>query len=184
MKVINLLPQTEQKELQQEKLFRSFRKFLIACGVSYALLIAGLIGWKIFLTTTLANVDSDIKKNQALIDRQDNDAIRKEVGKINNTNADYLAFAANNPTWSKVLAAFSNLVPSDVVITSFNGNTKTGKIDILGVGTTRDAVLTLRANIANSSMFKNINLPLENLQKPANVVFNYTFYLADGALKK
>ncbi|MDB4939606.1 MAG: hypothetical protein JWO40_31 [Candidatus Doudnabacteria bacterium] len=183
MKLINLLPPSEQKVLQQEKLYGGLLRFLIASVVSYAIVIVVLIGWRFYLQSTLDNVDIDIKKNQALIDRQDNDTIRKEVQKTNNTNTDYINFAANNPNWSKVLIGFSKLVPKEVVITSFNANTKSGKIDILGVGLTRDAVLQLRSNIDGSPLFKNINLPLENLQKSSNVLFNFTFYLADGALK-
>jgi Tfp pilus assembly protein PilN len=184
MKVINLLPQSEQKSIRQEKLFSSFRKFLLASAMTYALVIAGVVGWKFYLQSTLVGVDADIKKNQAFIDKQENDNIRKEAQKNNNTVTDYITLAKANPNWSNVLIELSRLVPSDVVLTSLAANTKTGKIELLGVGLTRDAVLKLRSNIAGSSTFKNINLPLENLQKPTNVVFSYAFYLADGALKK
>ncbi|GAC1574107.1 MAG: hypothetical protein NVS3B9_5480 [Candidatus Doudnabacteria bacterium] len=183
MKVINLLPQTEQKIIQQEKFQQSFKKFLVACVLSYFLLSALLIGWRLYLMATLANVDSDIKKNQSIVDRQDNDTLRKQVMQINGTTTDYLTLTGSNPKWSKILMAFASLVPGDSIITSLNGNTQSGKIDIVGVGATRDSVLLLRSNIAGSPLFKNINLPLENLQKPTNVLFSYTFYLADGALR-
>jgi Tfp pilus assembly protein PilN len=184
MKVINLLPQSEQKNLQQEKLSASLRKFLISSAISYGFIILLLVGWRFYLQGTLANVDSDIKKNQALINRQDNDILRKQVQKINNIDTDYLNLAKVNPQWSKILLAFKKLVPNDVLITSLNANTKTGKIDIIGVGLSRDSVLALRTNIANSPVFQNVNLPLENLQKANNVVFNYSFFIADGALTK
>jgi hypothetical protein len=177
MKIINLLPKIEQKYIAQEKLAVAFGKFLAISAVSYAIIIAGLIGWRVFLQNTLDNVDTDIKTKQAIIDREGNDQIRKEVIKENAAISDYLNFAKTNPQWSTVMTAFSKLVPSDIIITSLNANTKTGKIDLLGVGLTRDAVLALRSNIVNSPLFKDINLPLENLQKANNVTFSYSFYL-------
>ncbi len=183
MRVINLLPLAEQRAIKQETLFRSFRKFLFFSLTTYILIIAILFGWKFYLQSTLVGVDVDIKKNQAIVDSQDNNAIRQAVQKSNNTVVDYLNFTATNPKWTNVLNELAEIVPSDVILTSLVANTKTGKIDILGVGLTRDAVLTLRSNIAASKTFKNINLPLENLQKPNNVVFSYTFYLAEGAIK-
>ena len=184
MRVINLLPSSEQQALRQENLFHSFIRFLIFSAASYIILIAVMLGCSFYLQSTFLGVDADIKSNQAIIDRQDNNAIRQEVQKQNNIIVDYNNLSTASPKWSGVLSEFAKLVPSDVVLTSLAANTKTGKIDVLGVGTTRDAVLKLRSNINDSKLFKNINLPLENLQKPSNVVFSYTFYLADGALKK
>jgi Tfp pilus assembly protein PilN len=184
MRVINLLPKSEQKALAQENLFTYFKRFVMFSAGSYVLLILILLGWRIYLNSTYSDLDGDIKRSQALIDRQDNDAARKQIQKYNNTSTDYLSLAAASPKWSKVLESFSRMVPSDVLITSINANTKTGKIDIAGVGLTRDAVLALRSNIAASQLFKNVNLPLENLQKPSNVVFNYSFFVADGVLTK
>lgn len=145
-------------------------------------MVAIFIAWRFYLQSTLSNIDNDIKKAEALISSQDNQKTKAEVEKNNNIVADYNNFTATNPLWSPVLETFAELVPDTVSIVNFSANSKTGKIDISGTGQTRDAVLLLRTNILASNKFRNINLPLENLQKPTDTPFNYSFFLAPGVL--
>jgi hypothetical protein len=99
MRVINLLPKSEQKALAQENLFTYFKRFVVFSAGSYVLLILILLGWRIFLNSTYSDLDGDIKRSQALIDRQDNDAARKQIQKYNNTSTDYLCLSAASPKW-------------------------------------------------------------------------------------
>lgn len=183
-RVINLLPGGEQQSLGYERRFMAVRRFVIWSAISYAILLGGLAYWRFDLDRTLQNVDADIDREKQLIAKQDNDQVKQQIVKDNNVLSDYNTFAAANPQWSGVLAQFAKLVPGDVIITSFNANTKSGKIDITGIAANRDSeAVTLRNNLAASPLFKSVNLPFENLQKATNVDFSYTFYLNDNILK-
>ena len=182
MKIINLLPPAEQKIIKLERINSYFKRFLLLAIIIFILMISGFIAWRFYLQSTLSNIDTDIVKAEALISSQDNQKTKAEVERNNDIITDYNTFAAANPNWSPVLEAFAALVPKEVLVTNFSANTKTGKIDISGTGLNRDAVLQLRSNILATSQFRNINLPLENLQKPKNTPFNYTFFLAPNVL--
>lgn len=179
MKVINLLPQTEQEHLDRKKVLITLRGFLLASALSYAVVVAILLGTRVYLGNTLANLDQDIAKQLAIVSKEDNVKLQNQIDSINNITTDYNKLSETNPRWSNILEVFSKLVPEGIYVETFNSNTKSGKIDISGTGDTRDAVLVLRSNIAQSSMFKDIDLPLENLQKPTDAQFHYTFYVAN-----
>lgn len=179
MKVINLLPKTEQEHLDRKKLLITLRGFLLASVFSYALVVLILLGARVYLEKTLANLDYEIAEQLAIVSKEDNVQLQNQIDNINNITTDYNNLSETSPSWSNILEEFSKLVPEGIKVDTFNANTKSGKIDISGVGNTRDAVLALRSNIAKSEIFKDIDLPLENLQKPTDAQFHYTFYVAN-----
>lgn len=184
MKIINLLPPQEQDLLRKQKVFYSLKAATAVSFLSYLVIVGILFGWRMYLASSLTSLDNQIVEQNRIISGQDNTELKKEADRYNFIAGDYKKFMAEMPEWSRVLAEFAALVPGDVQITSLNGNTVSGKIAISGKSRTRDSVLTLRSRIASSSYFKNIDLPLENLQKPTNVEFRYTFYLKDNVLIK
>ncbi len=183
-KIINLLPTGEQKFLGYQRLYGFLRAFVFWSAASYVLLIGGLAYWRSSLAKNLDNVGYQIQLVKGVIQKQDNEQIKTKIQQDNNIISDYNSLAAGNLSWSRILEGFAQLVPGDVIITTFNASAKTGKIDISGVAANRDSeAVTLRNNLASSPLFKNVNLPFENLQKATNVNFNYTFYLSDSILK-
>lgn len=184
MKTINLLPSSEQEILRQEKMLATLRRFVIVSFLSYAAVALVFIASRFFLLEHLSTLDVEIQKQKIIISKQDNTALKTQVEKNNAIVSDYNNLAQANPRWSAVLEEFALLVPADLVVKSFSANTATGKIDIAGSSLSRDSVLRLRANLASSKLFKNVDLPLENLQKPFNADFHYTFYLQDKVLSQ
>ncbi len=102
------------------------------------------------------------------------------------TNAqitDFSSLAKSTPEWSEVLEAFVSDVPAGIKVTQFDGELKTGEINIRGYSPTRDQVIDLYNNInADKTHFKDINYPLENVTQPTDVRFNFQFTVADGIL--
>jgi Tfp pilus assembly protein PilN len=97
---------------------------------------------------------------------------------------DFKNLAETTPAWSKVLLAFADQVPEGVQINSFSADLTTKKITISGFAPTREQVIQLYNNINDDkNRFKDINYPLENVSKPANINFHFTFYIKDELLK-
>lgn len=179
MKQINLLPKSEQKLIHQEKIYASIKTFMFWSFFMYIIVAFALVGGKYYVQYAASNLDADIAQQKAIIGKQDNVNLKKEIDNYNAIVTDYNQLTKNFPTWSKVVKAFADLVPPEIYLTNFSANTKTGKIDIIGVGGTREAVLELRDNILASPEFRNIDLPFENLAKAKNVSFHYTFYVKE-----
>lgn len=184
MKIINLLPKSEQTLIKQEKVFSTVRRAAVYSYISYGLLFAILVGTRFYMQQHLTNLNSLIAQQQEIISKQNNVNLKNAINNDNSTIQDYLNLAKNNPTWSKVLEAFVKDVPPGVEIQTFKTNTSTGQIQITGVALNRDAVvIQLRQNILNDPLFENIDLPFDNLQQPSNLSFHYTFYVKTNLLK-
>lgn len=182
MRIINLLPKSEQLLIEKEKVFRKIKNFVVLSMASYLIFGIILFGFQSYVKGTLSNLDSQIKVAQDVISKQDNDSLKKQVDYNNNIITDYNNLYASNPQWSSILVRFSKLVPSGVNLSTFAANTQTGLINISGTAATRDEVLQLHDNIQNSSDFTGIDLPFDNLQKPTKVDFHYTFNLQPNVL--
>ncbi len=180
MRIINLLPDSEQKLIKKEGILGNLRAVFVLAIFSYLVVAAALFVTHIYLQNNASNLASRINSEEQILQNQDQTA--QSVQKDNNIVSDYVDIAEKSPRWSEALVAFAGLVPSDVLVTDFSADAATGKIEIQGQALSRDSVLQLRTNIMASPLFKNIDLPLENLEKPANLNFHYTFYLNGGAI--
>ncbi len=183
MKHINLLPKNKQTELYYEDLYHS-TKVAVALGVF--ILLLGVVS-QVFVSVYLRNKENsqvtEIESLKQQTDKTENAEQKTQIRLINNRMQDFEKLAADSPKWSVVLRAFSSLVPKGVKISSFRADSKTGKISIAGFSPSRDQVIELYNNInTDKDHFKDIDYPLENVAKPVNVNFNYTFYIQDGIL--
>lgn len=183
MKHINLLPKHKQTELYYEDLYHST---LIAVIIGVVVLMLGIVAQifvMVYLGSTEKRVSAEVETLKQQTDKTENAELKKQIRMINNQMTDFEKLAVNSPKWSKVVSAFAKLVPKGVKINTFRADSKTGKIDITGYSPTREMVIELYNNInSDKEHFKDINYPLENVAKPAEVQFNYTFYIVEGVL--
>lgn len=182
MKIINLIPPDELSALRKSRVFHIARNFVVASVITYVIAVVALVGGRLYEQQNYLNLDNQIKEQQQAINAGDNVVLQKQITDFNKTVTDYDTLVESNPRWSYVLENFVKLVPVGVDITGLSANSSTGKIEIKGVGDVRDNVLILRSNIVASKLFRDIDLPLDNLQDPVNSKFHYSFYLRDGVL--
>jgi Tfp pilus assembly protein PilN len=184
MKIINLLPKQKQQELHYEELFHSV---LIAVVLTAAVLIAGLvtqIGARAYLSHQKNTQQSQIDQIKRSTNKQENNELKNKIRLVNIQMSDFKALADSTPSWSAVLLAFSSQVPEGVKINSFVADLETKKIIIIGQSPTREQVISLYNNISGDSKdFRDIDYPLENVAKPANVTFHFTFFIQDKLLQ-
>lgn len=183
MKLINLLPSKKQTELYYEDLFHSTS---IAAALGVVILLLGVVA-QIFVMFYLENketkigVEIGIYKQQT--DKTENAEQKTQIKLINSQMQDFEKLAQSSPQWSKVLLAFGALVPKGVKISNFEADSQTGKVKVIGFSPTRDSVIEFYNNInADKDHFKDVDYPLENVSKPTDILFNYSFTIQEGVL--
>ncbi len=183
MKRINLLPQNKQSELYYENLFHSVS---VAAVIGTAILLLGILaqaGVWIYLQRSETKISAEVEVLKQQIDKSENAELKQEIKVINSQMVDFQNLNKISPQWSKVLESFARLVPEGVKITEFTAESKKGQIDISGYSPTREQVIELYNNInTDKTNFKDINYPLENVAKPTDVQFNFSFFIQDGIL--
>ncbi len=184
-KVLNLLPKDRQKELHFEDIFN---RILIFCGLSVVTLIlstAALIGVRFILQSEAGQLKVDIDQLKTAVNKQENSELKAQIAKINNQIVDFKNLSDATPAWSKVILAFGKLIPQDVGITGFSADIDKKQVEISGFAKTREAVIELYNNInADKDNFANINYPFENVAKPKDLYFRFTFFIKPELLKQ
>jgi len=183
MKIINLLPKDKQRELYFEIIFRSLVIFVEISMVTFALVFVGQVATKIYIQRQHRVLDAEIEQLKSQSNREENAALKKRIGVINNEITDFKTLADTTPTWSKIMRAFAAQMPEGLTVSSFQGDLPKKRIDIRGVGPTREAIIELYNHISqDKDEFYDIDYPLENVQRPNNVPFHFTFYVKDKLL--
>ncbi len=183
MKRMNLLPKPKQQELRYERFFHGV---MVAIILSTVVLMVGVIVqlgvWAYLERSQLARLQ-DIEQLKKIIDKTEHAQQKEKIKLVNNQIGDFLNLSQMTPQWSKVLQAFAIQVPADVKITRLSVDAKTLKVEISGYSPTRESVIALYNNInADKDNFHDIDYPLENVAKPVDVTFNFTFFISDGVL--
>ena len=110
--------------------------------------------------------------------------MKNQIKLVNTQIADFKNLADAAPHWSHVLRALSGDVPDGVQVVTFTADLSKKQITINGTSKTREAIILLYNNIsADAKNFSNIDYPLENVAKPVNAPFHFTFTIADSLLK-
>lgn len=183
-KIINLLPQPRQQEIRYQNILGAAIQAIIFSLMSFAVVFLAQFGAKLFLAQQARATASEIQQLTAQVNKEDNEKIKGEIKQINGTISDYLALSAQSPKWSKVLRAFAKLPPEDVRIVNFTVDSATKMVNIVGVSPSRESMIQLYNNIkADENEFYNVDYPLENVIKPENVNFHFSFYIKDQLLK-
>lgn len=184
MKIINLLPKPHQEELKYRATFRSLLLFSGLCIISYVLVFAGQFGVRIYLDHVQRDVQQQTNEVKDFANKQENTDLKNRIRLINNQISDYTNTAGASPKWSNVLLAFTKVVPDGVAIQSLTVDYRKRLISIRGFARTREAVITVYNNIlADTEHFQGIDYPLENVTKPTDVSFSFTFTVKEGVLK-
>jgi hypothetical protein len=184
MRQINLLPKPRQEEIFYQAVLRGLYAIIGISIASFALVLLAQFGIKLYLNMEYQNTENQIETIKSQVDKKENSQIKDEITDINAKIADYKNLADGAPKWSKVLKAFSTLPPQGVKINTMSVDFKNKSIMINGFAPTRELVIATYESIKKDTQdFNNINYPLENVIKPKNIDFHFTFYINDSLLK-
>lgn len=183
-KQINLLPKEQQKELVLRTWFRTLMRVYAFAIASFVLVAVLFFGAAWYLTFEEKGLRAEAGQLQALAATDEATQIKREVRAVNGYVDDYSTLLAAAPKWSHVLREFTKLVPSGVQVQSFTVDANRKQVTIQGFGSTREQVLALYdALVAARTMFTNVDYPLENVAKPVNITFHYSFTVQDSLLQ-
>jgi Tfp pilus assembly protein PilN len=156
----------------------------VFAGASFlvvALLYAG-VWW--YLGAAERGLSAEAESLRAQSNSETTNDVRKQIKLINNQIADYVTLAAAVPRWSVLLQKFALVVPVGVQVQSFAVDSGRRQVSISGIAPTRDLVILLHDNIAkDSDHFSNVDYPLENVARPKDISFHYTFQVKEDVLK-
>lgn len=183
MKRINLLPKPKQTELMYERLFHNV---VVAVVLAVCILLSGvvvqLVVWG-YLESSQKSLVSNIEQLKSQINKTENAELKQQIRLVNNQMKDFEQLAAKQPKWSEVLDAFASQIPNGVKINQFQADNTKLRVDITGFSPTRDAVIELYNNInSDKTHFRDIDYPLENVAKPTDVNFHFSFTIQEGVL--
>jgi Tfp pilus assembly protein PilN len=184
MRIINLLPKPKQEELHYEALYHSLLTAAVFGVVTMVAVVLLDVGLGVYLQNQEKAVSVQIEQVKKQTDKDENAQIKTVVDGINQQLKDYEELSKISPMWSQALRAFSADVPDGVKITSFIGDTAKKQIDIQGFADTREQTIDLYNRVnQDKDHFKDIDYPLENVSKPKDVTFHFTFFVQDQTLK-
>ncbi len=182
MKRINLLPKPKRTELMYERLYHNL---IVAIVLAVCILLSGVVSQLLvwgYLENAQATLSSEIEILKSQINKTENAELKQQIRFVNNQMKDFENLSISQPQWSKVLNAFAADIPDGVKISQFNADSKL-KVDITGFSPTREGVIELYNNIKNDTdHFKDIDYPLENISKPTDVRFHFSFTIQSGIL--
>jgi len=181
MKTINLLPKAESSELAMELASRQILKFLVIAVGSLLIFLGLAFGIRIPINNEIAENDKQIANLQKELSTSGNLALQRQVVTLNSQMKNITTLTQKRNYWSKALIELGNLSPEGFHLDLASFDRASGQITITGTADNRSSVLNFWSNVKKSTLFKDINFPLNNLEKATDTPFTFSFTV-DGAL--
>jgi Tfp pilus assembly protein PilN len=183
MKPINLLPTVERRNLKLQ--FLSNRLLVFWFWIIATLLVFFFLSLltRFYIDRQISATEGDIAQNKALLDSADYKDLQDQILLFNRNIKEIKNLQNQHYYWSNALVELANLVPTDMQLNQVAFDKGTGAIVIKGQAKTRESVIAFWSNVIKSEFFKNINFPLENLEKAEFPEFTYTFYVNPDKFK-
>lgn len=172
--MLNLLPLKQKKELRLDLLNQVITIFGIAVISAILIWALLLLVAQEFLNISLEKMDSDLLSQQAKKETKEIDDLE---GKIKNLNKDLLFLDKIQKEQNRFSLFLENLakdVPLDIQIKNLSID-KSKQVNLRGFALTREALLTFESTLENVSYVSNLDIPLSNFTKAADIDFNLSF---------
>lgn len=183
MKIINLLPEEEAKELKLEVASHQLTRFFAIVASSLLVLFILAFGAKFFLKNEIGKDNNLIEDLQKQLSSANNQALEKQVVTLNGQIKTIKIIDQQHYYWSKALVELGNMSPSDFHLDTVTLDRGSGLITVSGVSDSRSSVITFWSNVKKSQYFSNINFPLTNLEEPSDTHFSFTFNINPDTIK-
>jgi len=174
----NLLPKEIRNKLYSETLMETVGR-VGKVGVMCALIVLSIEG---FLVFKISQEEKGIAKKL----EQETDAnsikelkeMKEQVDSLNALSANIKVDLDNEYRWSEFLETMPKVVPSNVVLTSWETSIeRPGWVKISGIAKHREGFLALKDSIANSELIQKMDSPLSNYVNPQEVSFELNVLL-------
>jgi hypothetical protein len=184
MKIINLLPKEEIKQLRLETVSSQILGFWIWVLVSLAVVFTLSIASTILLTQKISYNNDMIEQKKEELRTSTTKQLEQEVSSLNERILLIDRLRKDHYYWSNAYIELVNMLDTDVTLDTVTMNRETGMVEVQGLAADREGVLSFWAAVKKSTIFEKINFPLTNLEKDVDANFGYIFYLKPEEMKK
>lgn len=164
---LNLLPPQKKADLRSAGILSHAQSMVLLVLIAAAFAAVVLLAVRVVLTTNLNNLSN----NTAAPDTAEFQTYTEEIKAMNSHAARLAAVTSGRNEWSKALDGIAAALPDGVTIYRI-GLRATGRVNISGLGRTRDDVLTFQRNLKDSPIFSDLQSPLTNILQRAEVKFD------------
>ncbi len=182
--MLNLLPQSEKKLLEQEKCQRA----LLIFGL---IVLAALICFNLILLSIKIYISGQVKAENIIFQQFEQQvqssklrSIEETIRTANKNMADINSFYKNRISVSGLLEKISKILPQGVYLTYFSFNAKeqpngetAREVSISGFSPSREKLFELKQILESETEFQDVNFPAFNWIKPHNIDFSLNFLI-------
>lgn len=180
--LLNLLPESKKKEIQNRFHFRFFlwQLFLVfsleICYLIILLCIYFILDYQFeSLRKTGEQYDAAYAEQKTL------DTYQKKFKEINETVEEVGKIERDHFSFTRVFLLLESIVPERVAVEHLT--TKEYTVMLTGQAATRDDLLAFDARLKESECIKSVNIPISNLFSQDNVEFQIDFEIKTECLK-
>lgn len=180
---LNLLPPQEKEAIAVDRAHR-WIIFYGSAILGILLIFIVLLGtiW-LYLAIQLKTVSVNLNSSQAGLQGQDLKTQQDLIAQLNKDLVEMDVLQKNHKLYSKFLIALTELIPAGARLNGLDINDKE-EVIMEGFAQRRDQVIFLKDSLEKSALFSNVESPLSNLVKQADINFYFKFNLRPDALIK
>ena len=171
---LNLLPPEERKKIELLEFASLLIFFVFRLSIILIIFIAILITTYFSLNIFVKTQDNLIEIRQSDEKTQYQMEIEEKIENVNQEARRIFIKQNESIVWTPILEELSKITPDGVYLINFSYRASNEKIDITGWASNRDKLLVFENSLKESKYFDNINSPLSNLIKQADINFSFT----------
>ncbi len=170
---LDLLPSTEKKFLQQQKIIYLTQEIL-----SLFLVVLIILSIIFFAAAYILKIDYQNVQSQKIMLRKNNQNINQTIRKYNQTLKNLAYIQKNSQNFLPLIFKITALIPPHVQLFSLTLEKKVDKrnqthfyLYLTGEAQKRSDLIILKTNLNRVAFLKNFNLPLSALVQDKNIKF-------------
>jgi len=183
MKTINLLPKEQSRQLRLEILSGQLVSFWMWIIISMVFVLVLSLTAAFLLKERIGINQEEIELKKSALRTQATQELEQEVSSLNNQIKIVNNLRKDHYYWSQAMAELTRMVDSETRLTNVRMERTSNKITVSGVAADRESMLSFWSSVTKSDLFKDIDFPLANLEKPTEVPFYFSFYVDEKLIK-
>ncbi len=179
--LISLMRVGTEAAYKQEKAIvftRVLSRFTVAFSI---FLTAAFFATWLLMQKVQANFNQQIKNYIAMPITADANLLEKKAGDFNSLVALTLGYYQSEVRWLPVIDELKSIGSSTVALTSVSLVAPDQPITLTGSALSRPDLNDFKQSLEQSALFRDVNLPLENLEKKNNIPFRITMFIENPA---
>ncbi len=175
LKMINLLPPLEEKEIQKERQLRIVLVLGITLCFFCVFLLLVLLAIKVHISGELDIAKNSIAIQEKSFNNPETESLRKNIAYFNDILGGIDAFYGYRSIPSLFLEKLYASLPEDLYLTKISWQKKDGNVEIFGFARSRQTLFSLKGNLEKEEVFEGVYFPPLNWIKPDNIDFQAKF---------